>query len=542
MIDPNGVETSFTYDGRNRLLTTTRNGATTSTVYTERGKPDSVIDPAGRTMDFMYDAANHLERIVDPAGNFRHFQYDALGNPAREALFVSGSSPEDNGKQTRRFDYGDPLADAGLMAGKPWKSIRPNHDDTAELETVFGYDDMGNVVSVTDARANTTIHKYDAFSRLKCTEQPGVVVTEYGYDAHGNLKHIIDPEGLETMYYYDDMGRLVKTDSPDSGVTILVYDEAGNMVHEDQNGSVTTHSYDDLNRLTDTLYADGMPGVSLTYDSGSGNYLKGRLASVSDASGDRSFSYDTNGFLDTEQRVINGAAYITDYDFDAAGNLRTMVYPTGQVVNFLPDNVDVGRIGTVQIDPGGGVQNLADGLAYNPFGPMTAMNLGNGVSVSLSYDRNYQAAGITADSVFDLSYVPDGAGNIETITDNLDSNRNQSFGYDALNRLTNASGIYGSISYTYDRNGNRLTRTDAQGTDTFTYVSSSNQPDSMTGSETIYFDHDLHGNLIGRTYVDGSGHGSGADIPEYTYTHDGQRVVKSVGGKARFIITIWQAS
>jgi RHS repeat-associated protein len=531
MIDPNGVETSFTYDGRNRLLTTTRNGATASTVYTERGKPDSVTDPAGRTLDFVYDAANHLERIVDPAGNFRHFQYDALGNPAREALFVSGSSPEDDGEQTRRFDYGDPLASSGLMAGKPWKTIRPNHDDSAELETVFGYDDMGNVTSVTDARTNTTAHQYDAFGRLKCTEQPGVVVTEFGYDTHGNLKHIIDPEGLETMYFYDDMGRLVKTDSPDTGVTILVYDEAGNMVHKDQNGTVTTHSYDGLNRLTDTLYADGTPGVSLTYDSGSGNYLKGRLASVSDASGGRSFSYDANGFLDTEQRVINGAAYITDYDFDAAGNLRAMVYPTGQVVNFLPDSVDVGRIGTVQIDPGGGVQDLANGLAYKPFGPMTAMNLGNGVSVSLSYDRNYQAAGITAGSVFDRSYVPDGAGNIETIADNIDSSRSQSFGYDALNRLTDASGVYGNIGYTYDRTGNRLTRTDAQGTDTYTYIPGSNQPDTMTGSETIYFDHDVHGNLVGRAFVDGSGQGSGADIPDYTYTHDGQRVVKSVGGQ-----------
>ena len=161
---------------------------------------------------------------------------------------------------------------------------------------------------------------------------------------------------------------------------------------------MTTHSYDGLDRLTDTLYADGTPGVSLAYDSGSGNYLKGRLASVSDATGDRSFSYDANGSLDTEQRVVNGVTYITDYDFDAAGNLRAMVYPTGQVVNFLPDSVDVGRIGTVQIDPGGGIQNLANGLAYKPFGPLTAMNLGNSVSESLSYDRNYQAAGITAGS------------------------------------------------------------------------------------------------------------------------------------------------
>jgi YD repeat-containing protein len=88
---------------------------------------------------------------------------------------------------------------------------------------------------------------------------------------------------------------------------------------------------------------------------------------------------------------------------------------------------------------------------------------------------------------------------ISAIADNLDSGRSQSFGYDALNRLTDASGVYGNIGYTYDRTGNRLTRNDAQGTDTYEYISVSNQHDTMTGSETIYFNHDLHGNLIGRT-------------------------------------------
>jgi YD repeat-containing protein len=431
------------------------------------------------------------------------------GNNVHSETDIKLPTPFTRGLEIKRY-YNSQITQQDLDGFKP-------STPTANSRYVFGYDDMGNVVSVTDARTNTTTHQYDAFNRLKCTEQPGEVVTDYGYDTHGNLKHIIDPEGLETMYYYDDMGRLVKTDSPDTGVTIYVYDEAGNMVHKDQNGTVTTHFYDDLNRLTETVYADGTPGVSLTYDSGSGNYLKGRLATVSDASGERSFSYDANGFLDTEQRVINGTAYITDYDLDAAGNLRAMVYPTGQVIDFLPDSVDVGRIGTVQIDPGGGVQNLADGLAYKPFGPMTTMSLGNSVSVSLSYDRNYHAARITAGSVFDRSYIPDAAGNIETITDNLDSSRSQSFGYDALNRLTDAGGIYGSISYTYDRIGNRLTRTDAQGTDTYTYIPSSNLTDTMTGSETIYFDHDVHGNLVGRSYVDGSGHGTEADIPDYTY-------------------------
>jgi len=389
---------------------------------------------------------------------------------------------------------------------------------------------MGNVSSITDAENTTTIYQYDDLNRLDCIEQPGVTVTEYDYDAQGNLIEVIDPEGLITRYSYDDMGRLINTESPDTGLIMYVYDEAGNMVRKDANGLVTDYTYDDINRRTGISHNDGSPGVTYTYDSGSGQYLKGRLASVNDYAGERHYSYDANGYLDTEQRIIQGVTYLTDYDFDAAGNLRTIIYPTGQTIEYQPDATDVALVAAVNLDPTGANQTLAQSISYQPFGPAAGMTLGNGVQTTQSFDLSYQVKTITSGSVLDLSFIADKNGNITTITNNLDTARSQSFTYDSLQRLTNASGIYGNIDFTYDKTGNRKTRTVDSVTDTYTYLAGTNQLDGITGSATINFDHDISGNLIVRTFVTGPAPGP-ASTPDYTYTHDGQRLAKSIDGQ-----------
>jgi YD repeat-containing protein len=65
-------------------------------------------------------------------------------------------------------------------------------------------------------------------------------------------------------------------------------------------------------------------------------------------------------------------------------------------------------------------------------------------------------------------------GNITDITNPLDPSRNQGFGYDALDRLTDAHGRYGELRYTYDEVGNRLSRTRNGIAEPYTYAADSN--------------------------------------------------------------------
>jgi hypothetical protein len=95
-----------------------------------------------------------------------------------------------------------------------------------------------------------------------------------------------------------------------------------------------------------------------------------------------------------------------------------------------------------------------------------------------------------------LSYTYDNVGNIKAITDHLDITRNQSFTYDDLNRLTQAQGPYGTVSYIYDPIGN-MTYNSQVG-----YYAYGTKPHAVTQAGSYTYTYDANGNTIsgaGRT-------------------------------------------
>jgi RHS repeat-associated protein len=126
-------------------------------------------------------------------------------------------------------------------------------------------------------------------------------------------------------------------------------------------------------------------------------------------------------------------------------------------------------------------------------------------------------------------YTPDNVGNIEAITDNLDSSRSQSFGYDDLYRLTSAAGVYGSIGYTYDRVGNRKSETQGTQSDSYAYYPGTNRLQTITGAHPELFQYDDDGNTIQR--IPGAANPSPpmAAPAEFLYNSSGQRTQKEAG-------------
>jgi len=475
--DVNGVVTTMTYDGRNRPLSSTRNSVTTTRTYTAAGELDTTTDVLNRTTDYIYNTAGFVEKITDPSGNFVYYGYNGLGQRIEESIYASDSTRT----QYSGTDWGDPAGNPDLVSGKPWKSIRRNHDDTADLETVYAYDIQGNLAGVTDA------------------------------------------ENQVTTYTYDDLGRLVETSSPDTGITSYSYDEAGNLRYKVQNGNTVEYQYDALGRLTYIQYSDPAQNVTLSYDSGAGSNLIGRLASVTDPSGTTQYSYDAEGRLTTETRTINSIPYVTGYGYDDAGNLRTLTYPTGQTVTYVPDAADPEQIASVVLNT---TQTLASGITYKPFGPVSALSLGNSVTLSKTYDLNYQLGGLTYAGVLERTYSPDNEGNITAITDTLDPTRSQSFAYDDLYRLTSASGIYGAITYTYDKVGNRLSRTQNSEEDTYLYYPGTNRLNIVAGKHPEQILYDSDGNTTQRIPGATNPAPGVTDPADYFYNSGGQRVKK----------------
>ena len=136
-----------------------------------------------------------------------------------------------------------------------------------------------------------------------------------------------------------------------------------------------------------------------------------------------------------------------------------------------------------------------------------------------------------------LSYGRDGVGNITSITDLLDPAKNKTFSYDALYRLTQAVGPWGSLSYSYDPVGNRMAETAKDGATSYSYAS--NQLISATGAKPFTFSYDKNGNATTdnqKSYIYNQNQrlikavDNAKTLGEYLYNGNGQRVKKTVEG------------
>jgi RHS repeat-associated protein len=342
-------------------------------------------------------------------------------------------------------------------------------------------------------------------------------------DTNNNLTSVTDANTNTTTYKYDDKGRVYQTVSPDTGTTTYQYDPAGNMISKtDAKGITISYTYDAANRLTSINFPSD-PAIVYGYDNCTNG--KGRLCSMTDASGVMNYAYTPKGQVKSETKVIDSVQYVTQYSYDQNGSIKTMTYPSGRVITYNYSNDKA-------VSVLNNASNLAMNINYKPFGGMSSITYGNGLVGSISYDNQYRVTGITAGTVMNLSYSSyDANGNIIAITNNLDATKNKTFGYDALDRLTSGTGSWGSLAWTYDGVGNRLT----ENSTVYSYLPGTNKLSGVGGTS---FGYDNNGNLIsqaGRQYTYNQNQRliqvvDGAMTAGYTYNGNGQRVKKTVNG------------
>jgi RHS repeat-associated protein len=344
-------------------------------------------------------------------------------------------------------------------------------------------------------------------------------------DTNNNLTSVKDANNNTTSYKYDDKGRVYQVTSPDTGTITYQYDPAGNMISKtDAKGVTISYVYDAVNRLTKIDFPTDTD-IIYAYDSCPNG--KGRLCSMTDQSGTTALEYTAKGQVRKETKTIDSIQYVMQYSYDQNGNLKTMTYPSGRVITYNYTNSKVSSVLN-------NAANLATNINYKPFGGMSSLTYGNGLTGSISYDNQYRITSITAGTVMNLSYPTyDANGNIIAINNTLDPTKNKSFTYDALDRLStaSASGLWGSLAWTYDGVGNRLT----ENSTVYSYVPGTNKLSGVGGS-TYSFDSD------GNTTSDGTrGYTynqnqrliqavNGATTANYTYNGNGQRVKKVVNG------------
>ena len=525
MTDVNGETKGFIYDGKGRItaIMNDADGSSTTIIYNIAGLPDSASNEDGVTRSYDYDGMyGRLITITDVEGNYIAYAYDTQGN----RIEMSKHDPSGARSSRRRWSYEHPV-----IPGKLWKEI--NADDTF---TEYGYDSEGDIASVKDPNGNTTYYAYDSLNRLSSVTEPGNVATTYTYDTHGNLTAVTDANGNLTTYQYDDIARLVSTTSPDTGAVTYVYNEAGNLGRNtDAKGIAVQYTYDTLNRLTAVRFPDPNQDITYTYDEGT--YGKGRRTGMIDPSGNTAFTYDARGRLVEKTSTILGHSYIVGTTYSSGNRVMKVSYPTGRILDYTRDSM--ARMEGLSTTYHASTVTLISNMTYNPFGLPKGMNTGSGGEVNNVSGECDCVEVANPGEQMERIYTYDNNRNLIDIHAPNIPWYNQTFTYDALNRLTGAQGRYGVISYTYDDVGNRLTRTVNGETEDYSYIGGTNKLDQITGANPVSFTNDANGNTtaIGSKLLVYNQNNrlirveeGGSMLAEYGYNGLGQRVTKTVGG------------
>lgn len=480
---PVGNATNISYAADSSTRTETRGSYSVTNYFDGFARPTGSLDSKGATTTIAYLAYGVKDYTDSNIGD--KTTYDYFGR-AKQVLH------KDNNKVTYAY------------SGSNVVITDENNANTTFTYKAFGNPDEKHLTSVLEPTGTTT-----SYTRNIRNDIAGI--------AQGNLSHSF---GYNTKYF------LTSETHPETGTITYGRDNVGNMTSKTDATGTKNYGFDAIDRLTSIT--SGSSSISLGYDNANNR------TSLTSPAATLTFGYDTANRLTSKNETIAGKAYLTLFGYDNNDNITSITYPSGRVVGY-------GYNGNNQVTSVTGFGGSVSSVTYNTAGLPTAFSYSNGIINTLTYNSRNLTTGINAGSAVKLTYGYDSRGNTSSITDNLSSLKNQVFGYDSLNRITNFSGAWGSGSYGYDNYGNRTSKS-VGGTSSYTY--SSNRLNSVSGTEAASYNYNGNGALTGGSWggsnytlsYDAFGnlanYNSGSTVlAGFGYDGDGIRVSKASNGK-----------
>ena len=291
------------------------------------------------------------------------------------------------------------------------------------------FDSWGNVTSSSDPYSSVSYTYYSNGSPKTATSGGNVVSMEY--DTAGRRTKMTDPSAGETNYTYDTYGRLI--------------------TQTDARGYTTTKTYNSRGQLTNST--TGTIVDNYVYGDNSSN--NGLLLSATRSSNPVPFSalytYDNYGRVTNETHMIGQITKSMAYTYNAQGQIATQTYPNQLQITYEYDsNGYLNRMlsGTKQLyklDEYVGdtyVAILDDDITssylYDPYGRLDEafFTLNNGTDKYYQkYEYGQHTGNITSRILGDIN------------------NDEETFTYDALERLTSWTKGNTTQSYEYDPMG-----------------------------------------------------------------------------------------
>ncbi|WP_249070105.1 RHS repeat domain-containing protein [Argonema antarcticum] len=531
-VDPLGGYTKYTYHPQNGKVVTMERGkyitnSSTGQLVVDPVTNEYVVDTTVQKQVYFYEYNGLQTTVIDPLGRKTTSVQDEYYLPT-ETIYKQREG-KDWSTQTK-YLYTNNLQEA---KDYPTKII-----DISGRDRDFTYDSEGRLWKATDLANNTYTYTYGD-DGLELIESPTSQTNSgniketlrYGYDALGNLNKVTYGDGkIKQMDYRDNDNRLGTTTLP-SGETITYdYDEAGRIKSETTksvSGTITntiSYTYDansNVKTITDntgttTYHYDPNTGANVGIDYPNGSSI--------------AYTHDLLGRVKTitEKASPTATAYVTTYDYDAFGNLKSVLDPSGNTTTMkydvgnrlkerlLPNGVksvyeydELDRVKSLVHTNASGTVLASVTYERKGVGEPTKVTREDGSYVLLEYDEAlrvkkesyYNAAGALQD---ETSYTYDAAGKRLVLSSTVSGNRN--FNYKSGYQLDSIGGAVAE-DYDYDVNG-RLSKIVRDG-------------------KTLDLVHDA-GDLL--TVVDNKTTGS---TIRYTYDGQGRRVAATEGSSQR---------
>ncbi|MCH5280115.1 MAG: PKD domain-containing protein, partial [Lachnospiraceae bacterium] len=345
-------KTDYSYDADGRILAVTDNaGNITRAAYDGRGNVLSVTDAMGGTTSYSYDSMNRVTQVINAISAKETYTYNARGLLA-EAKDNAGNTTEyiydDIGRITRKKDalgtisYTYDKNGNVLTVSDKNGTITRTYDALNRVTSVtdhqgntisYGYDQLGNRISITYAGGEKVRYTYDKTGRLLTVTDKDGNVTYYAYDKNGRLTETRRGNGTREVRTYDVAGRLLTlTDKTAAGAVIneyaYTYDAAGNITEiTGMDAGISAETTDVLLKNQTTAEGTIAISVSMTYDKDN------RLLSYNN----QKIEYDANGNM--IRGPLNGA--MADFAYDCRNRLVKVTEADGTVTTYEYDAEDI---------------------------------------------------------------------------------------------------------------------------------------------------------------------------------------------------------
>ena len=427
--DPNGQETTHTYNAANQLAQVTNHYGLSLTLAYANGKLDTVTDAGGAVYAYEYDAENNLATVVMPDST----PGDPLDNPSKIYHYENTTYPnhltgitDENGDRFATWSY-----------DSNGKAITSEHAQTSNTiaQERFELDYQSSTTTlVTDAVGTDELWTFQDVlgtkkltSKINQTDNKGITQT---WDANGNKLSRTDAEGRVTTYAYNATNQRTSmteaSGTPQQRTTVYEYVSADIDLVEKV--------------ISPSVYASNTKEVVTTYDANlnvTAVTTNGFNPADNPVTRSTSFSHDPTGKVTQIDGPRTNVSDITILDYYECttgvecGQLEKITNALGQISLF--DSYDAMARLTQSTDANGVVTTYA----YHPRGWL----------LSRTQTPPNGAARVTA-------YEYDNVGQLTKTT--LPDNSEQHYVYDAAHDLREIYDNLGNkIEYRYDAKGNR---------------------------------------------------------------------------------------